>query len=244
MRKMVRCHSRSNWEGRHIHRRSTSTGVSPSIWNPANTYIRSGKLEHWVEICNIPHLRSEILTRPNFAFDSQTRGHIYVDWAESPEKRLGSGSFKDRGILVSCKSASRLQGIPLPPALQGNICIKRPYQGVTRSRDPPEVPRRLWKDLHSSRGNTMLWANALHDMSLNMVLSKATSLGTAPGPIPDLRFVKATVVMKSRPDSVRLKDWLGFCALVERLLSTDDFVKYVCNGTPQAYWLSLRRETS
>ncbi len=79
----------------------------------------------------------------------------------------------------------------------------------------------------------MLWANALHDMSLNMVLSKATSLGTAPGPIPDLRFVKATVVMKSRPDSVRLKDWLGFCALVERLLSTDDFVKYVCNGTPQ-----------
>ncbi|PBK62410.1 hypothetical protein ARMSODRAFT_895581, partial [Armillaria solidipes] len=81
--------------------------------------------------------------------------------------------------------------------------------------------------------NTMLWANALHDMSLDMVLSKATSLGTAPGPIPDLRFVEAAVVMKSRPDSVRPKDWPGFCALVERLLSTDDFVKYVCNGTPQ-----------
>ncbi|KAK0234885.1 hypothetical protein EDD85DRAFT_773703, partial [Armillaria nabsnona] len=81
--------------------------------------------------------------------------------------------------------------------------------------------------------NTMLWANALHDMSLDMVLSKATSLGEAPSPIPDLRFVEAAVVMKSRPDSVRPKDWLGFCALVERLLSTDDFVKYVCNGTPQ-----------
>ncbi|PBK88431.1 hypothetical protein ARMGADRAFT_937543, partial [Armillaria gallica] len=81
--------------------------------------------------------------------------------------------------------------------------------------------------------NTMLWANALHDMSLDMVLSKAASLGTAPSPIPDLCFVEAAVVMKSRPDSVRPKDWLGFCALVERLLSTDDFVKYVCNGTPQ-----------
>ncbi|KAK0224925.1 hypothetical protein EDD85DRAFT_959209 [Armillaria nabsnona] len=79
----------------------------------------------------------------------------------------------------------------------------------------------------------MLWGNTLHDMSLNMVLSKATSLGTAPSPIPDLCFVEATVVMKSRPDSVRLMDWLGFCVLVERLLSTDDFVKYVCNGTPQ-----------
>ncbi len=79
----------------------------------------------------------------------------------------------------------------------------------------------------------MLWANTLHEMSLDMVLSKATSLGTAPGPIPDLRFVEATVVMKSRPNLVRPKDWLGFCVLVERLLSTDDFVKYVCNSTPQ-----------
>ncbi len=78
----------------------------------------------------------------------------------------------------------------------------------------------------------MLWANALHDMSLDMVLSKATSLSEAPGPIPDLHFVEAAVVMKSRPDTVRPKDWLGFCALVERLLSTDDFAKYVCNGTP------------
>ncbi|KAK0457077.1 uncharacterized protein EV420DRAFT_1271890, partial [Desarmillaria tabescens] len=81
--------------------------------------------------------------------------------------------------------------------------------------------------------NTMLWANTLHDMSLDMVLSKAPSLGTPPGPIPDLHFVEATVVMNSKPDSVKPKDWHGFCALVERLLPEDDFVKYVCNGTPQ-----------
>ncbi|PBK86233.1 hypothetical protein ARMGADRAFT_1035687 [Armillaria gallica] len=72
----------------------------------------------------------------------------------------------------------------------------------------------------------MLWANALHDMSLDMVLSKATLLSEAPSPIPDLRFLEAAMVMKSRPDSERLKDWLGFCVLVERLLSTDDFAKY------------------
>ncbi|PBK83673.1 hypothetical protein ARMGADRAFT_1089107 [Armillaria gallica] len=170
--------------------------------------------------------------RPNFAFASQTRGHIYVDWAESPEKRLGSGSFKTAHLGV-LQVGITLQGVPLPPALQGNICIKHPYQGATQSRDPRRSPKGYERTCILQEANTMFWANALHDMSLNMVLSKATSLGEAPGPIPDLRFVEAAVVMKSRPDSVRPKDWLGFCALVERLLSTDDFVKYVCNGTPQ-----------
>ncbi|PBK91183.1 hypothetical protein ARMGADRAFT_1031876 [Armillaria gallica] len=177
------------------------------------TYIEGqpqlGELEHWVEICNIPHL-----------------GHIYIDWAESPEKHLGSGSFKTVHLGV-LQVGVMFQGIPLPPALQGNICIKCPYQGVTRSGDPRRSPEGY------ERTCVLQEANTLHDMSLDMVLSKAASLGTAPGPIPDLCFVKATVVMKSRPNSVRLKDWLGFCALVERLLSTDDFVKYVCNGTPQ-----------
>ncbi|SJK98937.1 uncharacterized protein ARMOST_02215 [Armillaria ostoyae] len=208
----------------------------PDLIEKGGTYIEGqsqpGKLEHWVEICNIPRLRSEILTRPNFTFDSQTRGHIYVDWAESPEKHLGSGSFKTTHLGV-LQVSIMLQGVPLPPALQGNVCIKHPYHGVTRSGEPRRSPEGYERTCVLQEANTMLWANALHDMSLNMVLSKATSLGTAPGPIPDLHFVEAAVVMKSRPDSVRPKDWPGFCALVERLLSTDDFVKYVCNGTPQ-----------
>ncbi|PBK86232.1 hypothetical protein ARMGADRAFT_1035686 [Armillaria gallica] len=55
----------------------------PDLIEKGGTYIEGqaqlGKLEHWVETCNIPRLRSEILTRPNFAFASQTRGHIYVN---------------------------------------------------------------------------------------------------------------------------------------------------------------------
>ncbi|SJL03251.1 uncharacterized protein ARMOST_06603 [Armillaria ostoyae] len=193
--------------------------VTPSVWErwfnaipdlieKGGTYIEGqsqpGKLEHWVEICNIPRLRSEILTRPNFAFDSQTRGHIYVDWAESPEKRLGSGSFKTAHLGV-LQVGIMLQGVPLPPALQGNVCIKHPYHGVTRSGEPRRSPEGYERTCVLREANTMLWANALHDMSLDMVLSKATSLGTAPGPIPDLRFVEAAVVMKSRPDSVMAK---------------------------------------
>ncbi len=103
-----------------------------------------------------------------------------------------------------------LQGIPLPPALQGNICIKCPYQELPGAEIPGGPPKGYERTCVLHKANTMLWANALHDMSLDMVLSKATSLGTAPSPIPDLHFVKATVVMKSRPDSVRPKDWLGF----------------------------------
>ncbi|KAK0449104.1 uncharacterized protein EV420DRAFT_1275463 [Desarmillaria tabescens] len=100
-------------------------------------------------------------------------------------------------------------------------------QGVQRMTDDVECTAVL------QEANTLVWANAIHDMSIALVHAKVSSYGPPPGPIPDLCFVEAAVALTSHPESVKLKDWQGFCVLVERLLDSDDFVKYVSNGAPK-----------
>ncbi|PBK84323.1 hypothetical protein ARMGADRAFT_1037249 [Armillaria gallica] len=59
------------------------------------------------------------------------------------------------------------------------------------------------------------------------VQAKATSLGETPGLIPDLCFVNTAIVLKLKPDSVKTTNWKGgFTALVERLLPSEELVKY------------------
>ncbi|KAK0458135.1 hypothetical protein IW261DRAFT_1353013 [Armillaria novae-zelandiae] len=120
----------------------------------------------------------------------------------------------------------------LPSALVGRVCIKRPYQNTGRS----EVPQRKTKDcercdiLHEA--NTILWATTIHDMSMNMVTMMAPSRGHPPGPILDLAFVEAAVVLNMKPESVRPSSFQGFTALVERKLS-EQFKKYIGNASPE-----------
>ncbi|KAK0438492.1 uncharacterized protein EV420DRAFT_1651417 [Desarmillaria tabescens] len=206
------------------------------IIDTGGTYLESsfdpGLPEQAVEICLIPQLISGLLSSPQFTFTSQLRGHIYVDWVESEEQRLRSSSFKTAhfGLL---KVGMNLEGVDVPAALQGKVCIKQLYfglmtrQGVQQMTDDVECMAILQET------NTLVWVNAIHDMSIALVHAKVSSYGPPPGPISDLHFVEAAVSLTSCPESVKLKDWRGFCVLVERLLDSDDFVKYVLNGAPE-----------
>ncbi|KAK0474618.1 hypothetical protein IW261DRAFT_1422907 [Armillaria novae-zelandiae] len=113
----------------------------------------------------------------------------------------------------------------LPSALVGRVCIKRPYQNAGRS----EVPQRKTEDCERRdilrKVNTILWATTIHDMSMNMVATTAPSCGHPPGPILDLAFVEAAVVLNMKPES-------GFTALVERKLP-EQFKKYIGNASPE-----------
>ncbi len=127
-----------------------------------------------------------------------------------------------------------VEGIQLPPALQGRVCLKRPYLGRIGNRE-------VWRETETSErhsvfgeANIALWANSIHTLSMVYMQAKATSSEETPGSIPNLRFVDTAIVLKSKPDSVKTTDWKGgFTALVERLLLSEDFVKYVSNGVPR-----------
>ncbi|KAK0479772.1 hypothetical protein IW261DRAFT_1336687, partial [Armillaria novae-zelandiae] len=142
-----------------------------------------------------------------------------------------SGSFKTAhsGLL---DVGMKLVDEDLPSALVGRVCIKRPYQNAGRS----EVPRRKTEDCERRdilrEANTILWATTIHDMSMNMVTMTAPSCGHPPGPIPDLAFVEAAVVLNMKPESVRPASFQGFTALVERKLS-EQFKKYIGNASPE-----------
>ncbi|KAK0473929.1 hypothetical protein IW261DRAFT_1341993 [Armillaria novae-zelandiae] len=120
----------------------------------------------------------------------------------------------------------------LPSALVGRVCIKRLYQNTGRS----EVPRRKTKDCEHCdilcKANTILWATTIHDMSMNMVPTTAPSRRHPPGPILDLAFVEAAVVLNMKPESVRPSSFQGFTALVERKLP-EQFKKYIGNTSPE-----------
>ncbi|KAK0211998.1 hypothetical protein IW262DRAFT_1247736, partial [Armillaria fumosa] len=82
------------------------------------------------------------------------------------------------------------------------------------------------------KANTILWATTIHDMSMNMVASKAPSLRDPPDPIPTLSFMEAAVILNMKPESVKASNFQGFTALVEWKLPAHEFTKYISNGSP------------
>ncbi|KAK0440492.1 uncharacterized protein EV420DRAFT_1485953 [Desarmillaria tabescens] len=129
------------------------------IIDTGGTYLESSfnpGLPEWaVEICLIPQLISGLLSSPQFTFTSQLWGHIYV--------------------------GMNLEGVDVPAALQGKVCIKQPYfglmtrQGVQRMTDDVECTAVL------QEANTLVWANAIHDMSIALYVSNG-----APEPVEDV----------------------------------------------------------
>ncbi|KAK0221319.1 hypothetical protein IW262DRAFT_1272129 [Armillaria fumosa] len=99
-----------------------------------------------------------------------------------------------------------------------------------------ELPCRQTKESEQHvilcEANTILWATTIHDMSVNMVASKAPSLRDPPGPILTLSFVEAAIILNMKLESVKASNFQGFTALVEWKLPTHKFTKYISNSSP------------
>lgn len=185
-----------------------------------------------VEICSVWASPVGFLHYPQFSFQRQYIGRMYADWKEGEDSRLGIGSFKtaNKGIL---EPGIHVGGQELALALQGEVCFKHPfYFPKVRSN-----PRRLTNDGERVailwEANTYLWASALHEMSVAVVMDIAQTLVSPPMPIPDLQFVEVVVVQKTRPVSVKRNAWTGLTTLAEQLLPKGTFWKYIANGQPR-----------
>ncbi len=185
-----------------------------------------------VEICSVWASPVGFLHYPQFSFQRQYIGRMYADWKEGEDSRLGIGSFKtaNKGIL---EPGIHVGGQELALSLQGEVCFKHPFYF-------PKVgsnPRRLTNDGERvailQEANTYLWASALHEMSIAVVMDIAQTLVSPPMPIPDLQFVEVAVVQKTRPVSVKRNAWTGLTALAERLLPKGTFWKYIANRQPR-----------